>query len=378
MVVVLMVASFFLGSAVSVSRSFVDKQDDSIFQLLLSHKEQITEIQNLVENDFIGEIDQTQMYNQAIKGLVAGLGDPYTVYYTPVEAKAFWDDLNGSFEGVGLEIAYSNGQALVLSVLENSPAQSAGFAKGDVVLAVDDQDVEGMTIDEIANMIKGEAGTVVKIKVLHQDEVKEYNVERANVVAESVMTELQDDVLLIRLLRFDEDTDEELLQKIRGYNLDQIKGIIVDVRGNPGGYFDAAIKVADLFLSDGLIVSERHKDKSTEDWRAESGDVLEKYKVVVLIDGFSASASEILAGAINDNDRGLLVGEKTYGKGSVQTVESLSNGGLLKITTGEWLTPNGLNLRQEGIDPDEKVELDDVSNDLQFKKAKDIILNGVI
>jgi len=183
---------------------------------------------------------------------------------------------------------------------------------------------------------------------------------------------------LIRLLRFDEDTDEELLQKIRGYNLDQIKGIIVDVRGNPGGYFDAAIKVADLFLSDGLIVSERHKDKSTEDWRAESGDVLEKYKVVVLIDGFSASASEILAGAINDNDRGLLVGEKTYGKGSVQTVESLSNGGLLKITTGEWLTPNGLNLRQEGIDPDEKVELDDVSNDLQFKKAKDIILNGVI
>ncbi len=377
-VIVLMLSSFFLGSAVSISKSFVENSHQSIFKQFVANKDIINEIQSLVETDFIGEVDTKQMFDQAVKGMVYGLNDPYTEYYNAVEAKAFWDDLNGNFEGIGVEISNSDGRALVVSVLDNSPAKKSGLLKGDVVLLVDEIDVEGMTIGEIATKIKGAAGTVVKLKVLRNEELLDFSIERAEVVAESVVIDIQDDVLILRFLRFDEDTDLELQNKIQGYDLSKIRGIIVDVRGNPGGYFDSAIKVSDLFLKEGLIVSERHKDQSKEDWKAKEGDVFENQKIVVLIDEYSASASEILAGAISDNDRGELVGKKTYGKGSVQTVEELSDGSILKITSGEWLTPKGLNLRKDGILPDVEVDLQDLKDDLQLKRGMELLLDKTI
>lgn len=357
-----------------MSKNYLGNLHQGVYKQFAENKSKINEIESLLEEDFIGNIDTKQMFDQAIRGMVAGLDDPYTEYYNSAEAQVFWGDLNGNFEGIGIEITYSQGRALVVSVLENSPAKTVGLNKGDIILMVDDTDVEGMTISEIASRIKGEAGTKVKLKILRELEVKEFEIQRAEVVAESVMTDWQDDILQIRLLRFDEDTDSELLNKIKEYDLSKIRGIVVDVRGNPGGYFDSAIDVADLFLKEGLIVSERHKSEAKQDWRAKNGDILEDYPVVVLIDEFSASASEILAGAISDNGRGKLVGKKTYGKGSVQTVEELSDGSILKVTSGEWLTPKGLNLRQNGIAPDFEVDLVDNGDDLQLKKARDIIL----
>jgi carboxyl-terminal processing protease len=261
------------------------------------------------------------------------------------------------------------------SILPNSPAEKAGLKVGDIVLAVDDHDVSDLSLWQVATMIKGQSGSKVKLTIVRGDSLQNIEVTRDKITADSVTMEQQGDILLVRLSRFDENSDQEFQDQLKKFDLGSVKGMILDLRGNPGGYFDSAVTLADEFLSDGLIVQERSKDKQVKEFRAKAGQQLENMPVAVLINHGSASASEILAGAIQGNKRGKLIGEPSYGKGSMQEVETLSDGSLLKLTVAEWLTPDGTNLRLQGLQPDFVVELAAEGEDSQLAKAQEILHN---
>jgi len=246
---------------------------------------------------------------------------------------------------------------------------------GDVILAVNDNDVIDKSLGEIANLIKGEDGSQVTLMILRDDKVLDIKTERRKIVADSVYVTEDNDVANVRITRFDENTDQEFIDKMKNIDVAQKKGVIIDVRGNPGGYFDSAVRLADKFLADGIIVTESNDKQINEQYKAKAGDEYESVKLVVLIDRASASAAEILAGAVKDNHRGQVVGEESYGKGSVQVVEKLSDGSALKLTIAEWLTPSGVNLRKQGIKPDVAVEYADNQDDVQYNKAKELLLS---
>ncbi len=211
------------------------------------------------------------------------------------------------------------------------------------------------------------------ITVLRVDELIDIDINRDKLHADSVYVSQDESVLWAKVTRFDENTDLELKDKLFDYDLTNVDGVVLDLRGNPGGYFDACVDMADLFLKDGLIVVETNNDDLSQEFKAEMGDEFENIEVVVLIDGGSASASEIVAGALKDNGRSQVVGEESYGKGSVQVIEELTDGSLLKLTIAEWLTPNGVNLRLNGIVPDIEI-VNEGETDEQYEKAKELLI----
>jgi len=369
LVMMLMVGAFLLGSAYAGSQSWLCKnfvwQDQS--------RETFNQVVELVSTQYMGEIDWDEFFYGAIKGMVLSLDDPYSEYFTPTEADIFWDDINGEFEGIGVEVKVSDGMAEIVTVLVDSPAESAGLQVGDIILAIDDVDADGKTVWQIATMIKGESGSVVNLIILrNESDLLEIAVERAHIQAGSIFTQDLEGALWVRVIRFDEDTSDELEQALLKYNPDEQIGVVLDLRGNPGGYFDSAITISDMFLDSGLIVKERTNDGTEEVFAAKAGDDFEDVRLVVLIDEGSASASEILAGALKDNNRAKVVGQPSYGKGSVQVVETYDDGSILKLTIAEWLTPAGVNLRKEGIQPDILVEITG-TEDIQYKKAVEVL-----
>jgi len=231
----------------------------------------------------------------------------------------------------------------------------------------------GKALGEIASMIQGPSGSNVKITVLRVDELIDIDISRDKLHADSVYVSEDENVLWAKITRFDENTDKELKKKLLEYDLSKFDGVILDLRGNPGGYFEACVEMTDLFLKEGLIVIETNNNELNQEFNASSGDVFEQTNIVVLIDGGSASASEIVAGALKDNDRSRIVGEESYGKGSVQVVEELKDGSILKLTIAEWLTPDGINLRLNGIVPDVEI-LNEGDEDNQYNKAKELLL----
>ena len=379
MVLLLILGAFYLGMAYTTATLFVTskKADGIVIDALEKNQNIVADVENVIDAEYIGSIDQNKLFYGLMKGLVAGLDDPYSEFFDPEESRLFWEDVNGEYEGIGVEIALRNGVAQIMSVLDNSPAAGSGIEPGDIILSVDDQDVEGKTLSEVAAAIKGEKGSMVKLLLLRDTELLEKNVARDKLAADSVYVKNDNDLLWVEIYRFDEDTDIELKNKLKSFDLNTISGIILDVRSNPGGYFDSSVAVADEFLTSGLIVSEKDGNEQIERYYADAGDDLETVPLVVLVDSYSASAAEILAGAIKDNGRGEVVGEKSYGKGSVQIIENLSDGSTLKITTAEWLTPNGHNLRQDGIVPDYIVANDSVDVDKQYEKAKELLLERI-
>lgn len=369
LVMLLMVGAFLLGSAYAGSQSWLCKnfvwQDQS--------RETFNQVVEVVSTQFMGEVDWNEFFYGAIKGMVDSLGDPYSEYYTPAEADIFWDDINGEFDGIGVEVKVSEGMAQVVTVLENSPAEKAGILPGDAILAIDDIDAEGKTVWQIATLIKGDSGTKVKLLLLRDEtELLEIEVERSHIEAGSIFVQEMDQALWVRMIRFDENTADDLDQVLSAHNQNDVTGVVLDLRGNPGGYFDSAIEISDMFLDSGLIVKERANDGAEEIFTAVAGEEFEKLNLVVLIDEGSASAAEILAGALKDNNRAKVIGQPSYGKGSVQVVETYDDGSILKLTIAEWLTPAGVNLRKEGLQPDILVEQTG-SEDIQYKKAVEIL-----
>lgn len=317
----------------------------------------LDELYSSLKSKYDGTINTEKLIDGAKHGMIDALGDPYTTYLSSEEAKAFDNDLNGTFEGIGAELGKMGGQLTILSVISGSPAEKSALKKNDIILKVNDEDASSMTIGGAVTKIRGEKGTSVKLTILRDDTSKEYSITRDTITSPSVESEILDgNIGYIRILRFSDDTASLARQVAEKFKDDEVSGVILDLRGNGGGLLSSAQSVSSLWLKDKTIVSERKNGITTDTLRSKGDAVLEGIKTIVLVDGGSASASEIVAGALKDNKVAVLLGEKTFGKGSVQTIDDLADGSKLKVTIAKWYTPNGLNIDKEGIVPDVEIK----------------------
>ncbi len=297
----------------------------------------------------------------AIKGLASSLGDPYTVFFDPKENKQFSESIQGEFGGIGMEIELKDEVLTVVAPIKNSPAEKAGIDTGDKILKIDDTITAGMTVEEAVKIIRGEKGTSVRLTILPKSGSmpKELTITRATIESPVIDTELRSDgVFVISLYSFSANSTKLFRNALEEFANSGSSRLVLDLRGNPGGYLEAAIDMASWFLPSGDVVVSEDFGKNGEPFihRSRGYDVFtDKLKMVVLVDGGSASASEILAGALRDNGKATLVGETTYGKGSVQEVVNLTNDTALKITIAKWFTPKGISISEEGITPDIQV-----------------------
>lgn len=334
---------------------------------------------------FVGSLpDNKAMVYGMAKGLTNSLGDPYTVFFEPEKSKQFKEDLKGSFSGIGAEIGMKQNILTVIAPIKDTPAEKAGIKAGDKIFKIDDKDTSGLAVDEAVALIRGEKGTKVKLLLASEEDVQPREVEivRDIINVKSVDWELKEDnIAYIRLSGFTEDSVKEFSDVTGKVKESSAKKIVLDLRGNPGGYLDAAVDIAAFFLpKDTLVVREDFGGKrSANEYKTQYKPVLGDYPLVILIDKGSASASEILAGAISEQRGNKLIGEQTFGKGSVQEFLSLSDGSTIKITVAEWLTPQGKSINKEGISPDTEVKItaDDIKEkrDPQLDKALEIIKN---
>lgn len=318
----------------------------------------------------------------SIRGMLSATDDPYTVFMDPEENKAFDEDIEGTFEGIGAELGIKQGILTVVSPLKDSPAEKAGLRVGDKILKVNDESTADMSIDDAVSKIRGKDGTEVKLTVYRaesEEKTKEIIVTRGFIKVESVTLEMKDNnIAYFNVVRFGDDTAivfNRLLKQVPR----ETKGIIVDLRNNPGGYLDVAIDLASLMLPDGkVVVIEEDKEGKRKNFYSRGEDKLSAIETVVLINEGSASASEILSGALRDNrDNVTLVGKKSYGKGSVQELIDLPDKTSVKITVARWLTPNGEQINEKGISPDIEVDLTDEdyesNQDPQLDKALELL-----
>ena len=330
-------------------------------------------------SNFDGEIDKQKIIDGASKGLVEAVGDKYTEYMTSKEAEEFNKSLSGDVgTGIGVELAKDGDSVKVVRVLAKNPAESAGILAGDIISKVNGEDVSKENVSEISKKIRGDAGTTVKIGVVRGNEKKEFSVTRAKIENPSVELTKKDGVATLSIYRFDSETGVLAKKYAEEIKNEGISKVILDLRGNGGGYVQAAKTVASLWLEkNALIVSEKTGSKTVEEIRATGDNPLKGIKTVILLDGSSASASEIVAGALKEHKAAQIVGEKSYGKGSVQTTIDMPNGALLKVTIAKWFTPSGKNISNNGISPDIKVSAPKgesyLLNDIQKNKALEIL-----
>lgn len=341
----------------------------------------VQDVYDTLRSRFDGKLDPAKLVDGAKKGLVEAAGDPYTVYFTDSEAKQFLSDLDGTFTGIGAELDRRDNHIIVVSTLDDSPAKKAGLQANDILLKVNDQDASTWSTDKTVSMIRGDKGTTVKLAVVRGQEQKEFSIVRDQIINPSVKSEVTgDNIGYLRISRFaDTDTATLSLKAAEGFKAKNVRGVILDLRGNGGGYVTAARAVASLWLRNKVVVEQRRDNVVVETQRSDDNAPLEGIPTIVLVDGGSASASEIVSGALHDNNAATLVGQKTFGKGSVQDMPSISSGGILKVTIAKWYTPKGKNIHKEGIMPDVVVPIsdDDIKNgrDPQKDKAIDLLKN---
>ena len=331
-------------------------------------------------NYLIKPVDSKAMLYGAITGMVAALDDPYTSFLPPQENKEAEDSLNGTYEGIGAELGFKEEQIVVVSPFDGSPAKEAGVRPGDIILKIDDESTLGLDLTAAVKKIRGAAGTTVKLTLLRNGDKEPFTIviKRGQISVDSVTWEDKGDgIAYIRVSRFGEDTNKLWEEKVKEINVQMVSlnAIVLDLRGNPGGYLDSSIYLAgEFFRNKPVIYEEDSTGKQTERGTARVGS-FNGVPVVVLIDGGSASASEILAGALKDNVSAVLVGEKSFGKGTIQDVVSFPDGSGVHITIAKWLTPNKVWVHKKGIDPDKVVKIsdDDIKNekDPQLDKALD-------
>jgi carboxyl-terminal processing protease len=332
-----------------------------------------TTYQKLAAN-YDGELDTQKLVEGASRGLVEAAGDPYTVYMDAKEAADFNNDLSGNIGGgIGAEIGLREEKPTIIRVLKDNPAEKAGLAAGDQIVAVNDQTAVGQTVDKVVGNVRGEAGTTVKISVLRSGVPKEFTVTRSVINNPSVDSKVENGIGTLTISRFDSQTGALARKAAQQFKDQGVKSVILDLRGNGGGYLGAAQDVAGLWLDEKVVVSERTGGKTTEELKTGKNALLAGIQTVVLVNGGTASASEIVAGALQDYGVATLLGEKTFGKGSVQQVLDLGAGTVLKVTIAKWYTPKGNNINKEGIEPDQTVVLGQADassgNDPQLQAA---------
>ena len=332
--------------------------------------------QELVAN-YDGKLDTQKLIYGANRGLVEAAGDPHTAYMDPDETKEFDKSLSGQIGGgIGAEIGLRNNKPTIIKPLENSPAQKAGIKAGEAIVKVNDEASSDWSVEKVVSKIRGEVGTSVKLTLLSDGQTREVSVVRQNIVSPAVESEIDGEIGILKVNRFGDDT-VSLSRKYASEFVEKgVKKVILDLRNNPGGTVGAAQGLLGIWLDNQIAMTERRGSEIVKTLRTTGTPILGNIKTVVLINGNSASASEITAGALREYGKVTLVGQKSYGKGSVQIVLGLPGGSQMKVTEARWYTPKGKNIDKTGIEPDVKVDLssDDVNNnvDPQMDKAKSL------
>ncbi|USN53938.1 MAG: S41 family peptidase [Candidatus Nomurabacteria bacterium] len=350
----------FLGALERVSGS---KSSTAVFE----------SVWNTIKQDYLHQpVTNDELIEGAIAGMVNSLSDPYTIYLSSEQTKDFLGDIQGNFEGIGAEIGIKKDRLTVIAPLPDSPAAKAGVRAGDVILAIDDQPADFLTLTQAVDMLRGAKDTTVQVTVQNGDEdARTLTITRDAISVKSVKAERKTlengkEYAFISISSFSDTTQAELHEAISDMILDSPDGIVLDLRNNPGGYLQAGIDVASVFLNEGdTVLFEEKGDGQRISYSTTGKHELKDLPVVVLVNEGTASAAEIVAGALRDDDGSQLVGVTTFGKGSVQDFIQLENGASVKITVARWLTPNGTSIDQSGLDPDQNVELtqDDYDND---------------
>lgn len=326
-----------------------------------------------LQNNYPEDIDLKKFLYRAIAGSFTATEDPYTNFLPPEETKEFEGDLVGELEGIGVKIGVLDNLPAVIAPLPDSPAQKAGLKPKDKIIKIDDQGTIEMSLDEAVSKIRGKKNTVVKLLIQRDGEERQFEIRRERINVETVELSFKGDVAIIALNEFGTETKQEFIQAVKNVKSKNINKVILDLRNNPGGLLDGSVDVAsEFFARDTVIVVESGRDYKRE-LKTNGASTLKDAELIVLVNGGSASASEILAGAIKDHGRGKLIGEKTFGKGTVQQYEPLSDGSSVKITVAKWLTPKGANIDKDGIVPDIEIKEGDdalfTENDPMINRA---------
>jgi carboxyl-terminal processing protease len=311
----------------------------------------------LVSRDFYdpSSVDSQKMTHGAVKGMVDSLGDPHTFFSTPREREMTDASLRGTFDGIGVQVDQRDGKLQVIAPIEGSPAQRAGLRPGDVISHVNGQDLKGQNLNDIVLMIRGPRGTVIDLTIIRAGESEPITltIERAEIRIETIRSRMLDgNLAYVRVTSFSATSGADAAGAIKNLLQQQPHGFVLDLRSNPGGHLNVAVDLASQFLSDGIVLYQQAGSGERREYRARGGGQATSLPVAVLIDRGSASASEIVAAALRDNGRAVLVGERSYGKGSVQSAHTLSDSSGLRVTSGLWLTPGGVPLEKNGLEPD--------------------------
>ncbi|MBR3163525.1 MAG: S41 family peptidase [Clostridia bacterium] len=336
----------------------------------------------LIDKYYLGEIDENALKEGAIKGYIEALGDPYTEYISAEDMKDYTDNLLGNFVGIGIYMVKDENydRIQVLTPIKNTPAEKAGIQPGDYILKVDGVEYKGSEMSKAADLIKGEEGTTVKLEILRGTETKEYEIKREKIVINPVTSKvLNNNIGYIELTSFDEDTAKHFKEEFEKLQGQSIKSLIIDLRNNGGGIVEEALQIADYIADkDSTLLITTDKNQKEEIEKAKQ-DPIVNVPIVILVNENTASASEILAGALKDLNKAKLVGTKTYGKGVIQGVMTLTDGSGLKLTTEEYMTPNREKINKKGIEPNEEVKLPDtVKNVMNVKEEEDTQLKKAI
>lgn len=331
-----------------------------------------------LDANFDGELDEEALINGSVRGMVEAAGDDYTSFLDAEEAARMSSSLEGSIGGgIGAQVGIRDEVITLVKILEGTPAEKSDLRAGDEVLTINGKSTKGFTTEQAVEQIRGEVGTTVKLGLVRDGESLEKTITREEISVDSVSGEIKDGIGVMTITRFDQDTGRLARAAAESFKEAGVKGVILDMRGNPGGYLTAAQDVSSIWLSNKLVVVEKTGETVVDTLRSRRSAVLDGVPTVVLVDGNSASASEIVAGALHDHKAATLVGETTYGKGTVQRLITLTDGAVLKVTVARWYTPNGLNLSKVGIKPDHTVKLseEDIrnNNDTQMQKAEQLL-----
>ena len=354
----------------------VSAQEESVYDKI----DLFGEVLDKINKEYVEEVDQSDTMDAAINGVLQSL-DPYSSYMSPKNLEEMQTETKGEFGGLGIEVGMEAGVVKVISPLDNSPAEREGVKAGDYIVKINDIQVQGKTLNEAVELMRGPVGSTLEITVRRVGLRKSlvFNITREIIQVASVKSEVLDEKIgYIRLTSFNENSDDQIKKKIREFKKNKkIEGYILDLRNNPGGLLGQAIKISDFFLDDGEIVSTKGRKKNeNQKWFAREGDIINGKALIVLINKGSASASEIVAGALKDHKRAVLVGEKSYGKGSVQSIIPLKNRGAIRLTISKYYLPSGKSISEVGVTPDITVEeeSDDFrilsENDNQLKFAR--------
>ena len=341
---------------------WADKNEARPIALPLDELRTFTEVFAKIKQEYVEPVEDKTLLENAVRGMLSGL-DPHSAYLDPESYKELQVGTTGEFGGLGIEVGMENGFVKVISPIDDTPAQRAGIKAGDLIIRLDDTPVKGLTLREAVKIMRGKPGTSIVLTIVREGEEKplKIKVTRAVIRVKSVKSRMLDDGFgYLRITSFQSKTGDNLheaIRKLKKENGGSLDGLVLDLRNNPGGVLSAAVEVSDAFLDEGLIVyTEGRNPSSRLSFSATPGDILDGAPLVVLVNGGSASASEIVAGALQDHRRGIVTGSKTFGKGSVQTILPLGNGSALKLTTARYYTPSGRSIQAEGIEPDIKLE----------------------